>query len=192
MSKGTFRILLVLSAILLGLSGFSVESEAKVGVEVRADKVLHQMCDYIKTLKQFTVHVENSMETVLSSGMKLQFHRAVQLFVRRPDRLHAKMKGDVKDQELYYDGKSMTLFGKKLNYYATMKVPATIEAAMDHAIRYYGLVAPGADLLHENSYDILTENVEYGFYLGLSTVNGVKCHHLAFRGGGLADLDRGR
>ena len=68
-----------------------------------------------------------------------------------------------------------------MNYYATIDAPPTIEAAMDHAEQSFGLVAPLADLMYKNSYDLLTEDVQTGFYVGLSTVFGVECHHLAFR-----------
>jgi hypothetical protein len=42
--------------------------------------------------------------------------------------------------------------------------------------------APGSDLIYKNAYNILTEDVISGFYIGMSVVGGVKCHHLAFRG----------
>ena len=42
-------------------------------------------------------------------------------------------------------------------------------------------MAPAADLIYRNSYDILTKDVQSGGYIGLSTVSGVECHHLAFR-----------
>jgi hypothetical protein len=140
------------------------------------------MSDYLNSLEQFTLHTENSIDTILEPGQKLQLGRAVDVFVRRPDRFRANIKGDVFDQELFYDGKSITLFGKKVSYYATIKAPSTIEGAMDHAEQSFGLVAPLADLMYKNSYDILMEDVQSGFYVGLSTVLGVECHHLAFRG----------
>ncbi len=63
-----------------------------------------------------------------------------------------------------------------------MEAPDNIESAVDHADRTFGLVAPGADLISRNSYDVLIEDVQSGVYVGLSTVHGVETHHLAFRG----------
>ena len=85
-------------------------------------------------------------------------------------------------QEIYYDGKMITLYGKQVNYYGTIEAPPTIEDAMDHALQSTDLVAPCADLIYRDAYGILTENVRSGRYVGRSSVFGVECHHLAFRG----------
>jgi hypothetical protein len=141
------------------------------------------MSEYLNSIETFSLHTENSVDTILDSGQKLQLGRAVDVFVRRPDRLRANVRGDFRDQELYYDGKSITLFTKDVNYYAIIEAPPNIEGAMDHAIESFGLVAPLVDLIYRNSYDILTEDVQAGFYVGPSRVLGVETHHLAFRGG---------
>jgi hypothetical protein len=103
------------------------------------------------------------------------------MFVRRPDRLRADINGDILNQQLFYDGKRITLYGKNVNYYATADAPADIESALDYAEQALGLVAPASDLIYRNAYSILTEDVHSGIYVGLSTVEGVECNHLAFR-----------
>ena len=85
------------------------------------------------------------------------------------------------DQQIFYDGSRITLYGKKVNYYASSEAPDTIEAALDFAQESYGGVAPAADLIYKNSYDILIKDVHSGGYIGLRSVSGVECHHLAFR-----------
>ena len=77
-----------------------------------AAELLRQMSDFLNGLRQFSFHTENSVDTVLPSGQKLQLGRAVDVFVRRPDRLRAQIDGDLLDQELFYDGRSITLFTK--------------------------------------------------------------------------------
>ncbi len=110
----------------------------------------------------------------------MQVGSAVDVSVRRPDRLKADVKGDLRSQQFFYDGKTITLFGREVNYYATMKAPSNIEAAFDSARERFGLVAPGGDLVYRDSYDVLTESVNSGHYLGLHNVHGVECHHLMF------------
>jgi hypothetical protein len=151
-------------------------------IDPKADSILRQMSDYMNTLEQFTVRAENGIDTVLSTGQILQLGRSMEIFVRRPDRLRGNMHRGRLDQEFYYDGKSITLFTKDVNYYATTEASPNIEAALDDAEQSVGLVAPFADLISRNAYDILIEDVEVGYYVGLSTVSGVECHHLAFRG----------
>ena len=42
--------------------------------------------------------------------------------------------------------------------------------------------APAGDLIYSNAYEALTEDVVSGSYVSLSIVDGIRCHHLAFRG----------
>jgi hypothetical protein len=181
MKRRTIFFFCILWVILLGVPALNSAQEKRSAIEPKADKILRQMSDYLNSLGQFTLHTENGLDTVLASGQKLQLSRAVDVFVRRPNRLRANVRGDILKQQFFYDGKSITLYGRDVNYYATIAAPANIEAALDHAVDSFDLVAPLADLIYRNSYDILTENVESGFYVGPSNVLGIECHHLAFR-----------
>ncbi|MEE8414727.1 MAG: DUF2092 domain-containing protein [Desulfobacterales bacterium] len=173
-----FVFLLFVLMIFLPVAGFC-QGEAPA-IEPRADKILRQMSDYLNSLEKFSFHTENTIDEIQTSGQKLQFGHAVDVFVRRPDRLRVNIKGDIRHQELYYDGKSITLYGKKVNYYASLKAPAKIEAALDHARESFSLEAPLADIIYRNSYEILSEGINSGSYVGLHSVDGVECHHLAF------------
>ena len=89
--------------------------------------------------------------------------------------------GDTDDRQLIYDGKTITLMDKTKNFYTTIAAPADIDAALEHAVQAFNLRAPLADLIYTKSYEYLTEGALSGFYVGLSKVQGVPCHHLAFR-----------
>ena len=169
-------------AVTLGSLCYTIETRAEAIVEAKANKVLLQMSDYLNTLEQFTLHTENSVDVILESGQKVQLSRSVDVFVRRPDRFRANVDGDHIDQELFYDGKSITLFGNDVKYYASLKAPGNIEAALAYAIQAFGLVAPLSDFICRDSYAILTQGVYASFYMGLSNILGMECHHLAFRG----------
>ncbi len=177
-----FCFIFALSSFLVTCPAFCAEQGDPPAIEAKAERILRQMNDYMNTLQQFTFHIESGNDTLLKSGQKLQLSRTLDIFVQRPDRLRANIKSDDRDQELYYNGKTITLFGKKINCYANMDAPSNIEAAMDHASQSCRLETPGVELIYKNSFDILTQDVESGFYAGLSTVLGVECHHLAFRG----------
>jgi hypothetical protein len=167
--------------LLMSVPALSGAQEKKPSIDPQADNTLRQMSAYLGGFQQFTFHIENSVDTLLPCKQKLQLSRAVDMFVKRPNRLRANIDGDRVSQELYYDGKSITLYGKDVNVYASLDAPPTIDAAMDYAIASYGLVAPMVDLIYGDSYEILIENVQSGSYVGLSKVFGVECHHLAFQ-----------
>ena len=148
----------------------------------QAEQILRQMSDYLAKQNQFQVNVQKSVEVVLDSGQKLQFDNTVSVTVRRPNGIHTIRKGLAFDQEVFYDGKQLTLYRTQQNYYATIDAPSTIDQMLDYAIDKLGVTAPAADLLYSNPYQVLMENVKTGSYVGATLLNGVKCHQLAFRG----------
>ena len=91
------------------------------------------MSDYVAGRQQFTVKAESSLEVVLTSGQKLQYDSPATLTVSRPNKLRAHRKGDIVDQEFFYDGKTLTLYNPKENLYATTAAPPTLEEMLDFA-----------------------------------------------------------
>jgi hypothetical protein len=150
-------------------------------IEPKAGEILKQMCDYLKNLQQFSVQAEITEDVLLTSGQRIQFGRNVEAWVRRPDRFRAESAGDKVDGQLIYDGKTITLLDKTKNLYSTVAAPPDIDAALEHAVQAFNLRAPLADLVYTKAYEYLMEGVRSGFYVGLSKVQGVSCHHLAFR-----------
>ena len=182
MFRITKWIFCTLCFLLMVIPALSNAQEKKHLIDPKADSLLRQMSEYMDGFQQFTFHIESSIDTLQQCNQKIQLSRTVDMFVKRPNRLRANIDGDMVDQELYYDGKSITLHGKDVNVYASLDAPPTIDEAMDYAIESYGLIAPMVDLLYENSYEILLEAAQSVSYVGLSKVFGVECHHLAFRG----------
>ena len=150
-------------------------------IEPKAGEVLQQMCDYLKNLQQFSVQAEITEDVLLTSGQRIQYARRVEASVRRPDRLRAESVGDTDDRLLVYDGKIITLMDKTKNFYTTFAAPPELDAALEHATQAFNLRAPLADLIYTKAYENLTAGVISGFYVGMSKVQGVPCHHLAFR-----------
>jgi hypothetical protein len=150
-------------------------------IEPKAVEVLKQMCDYLKNLQQFSVQAEITEDVLLTSGQRIQYARSVEASVRRPDRMRAESVGDRDNRLLVYDGKTITLLDRTKNFYTTITAPGELDAALEHATQAFNLQAPLADLIYTKAYEYLTEGVLSGFYVGLSKVQGVPCHHLAFR-----------
>lgn len=174
------RLMVFAFLLIAGLPALSTSQSA--GVEPEADQFLQEMSIYLTGLERFSIQTENSVEVILDSGAKIQYNIPSTLSIQRPNKLHAERKGDLENQELFYDGKILTLYTADQNYYAVAQTPSTIEEALDFATQSLGLFAPGGDLIYKNSYDILMKDVVSGIYVGLSVVGGVKCHHLAFFG----------
>jgi hypothetical protein len=180
---GLLGAALVLSCGILA-PAWSAEGPKKAkapDIEPKAGEILQQMCDYLKNLQQFSVQAEITEDVLLTSGQRIQFGRSVEASVRRPDRLRAESVGDTDDRQLVYDGKTITLMDRSKNFYTTITAPPDLDAALEYATQAFNLRAPLADLIYTKAYENLTAGVLSGFYVGLSKVQGVPCHHLAFK-----------
>ena len=191
MQPKTLSWLLIAALILTGLPALAQTAKEAPAPLPQAEKakiqkpdalqVLKKMCDYLKGLQQFSCQAEITEDVLLTTGQKIQLGKSVEASVRRPDRMLANSQGDADNRQFIYDGKTITLLDRSRNVYTTIDAPPEIDAALNHAIQAFDLRAPLADLIYTKAYENLTSGVTSGFYAGLHKVQGVPCHHLAFR-----------
>src|SRR5262247_3638936 len=174
-----------ISAVILALVVLAGWSQAAdplpAGIDPQAEKLLRRMSDYLAGRQQFGLKAESTLEVVLTSGQKIQFDSPATLIVSRPNKLLAHRKGDIANQEFFYDGKTLTLYNPKENVYATTAAPPTLDEAFDFAREKLDVIAPGTDLLYKNAAEKMLKASSSGFVVGPSVVAGVKTTHLAFR-----------
>jgi hypothetical protein len=177
------RIVSVIALTILTWAAWSAVVQAQPkGVDPQAEKLLRRMSDYLASRQQFTLKAESTLEAVLTSGQKLQYDSPATLSVSRPNKLRAHRKGDLANQEFFYDGKTLTLYNPRENLYATTAAPATLDEMLDFAREKLDIVAPAAELLYKNAAEKMLKESTSGFVVGPSVVGGAKTTHLAFRG----------
>src|SRR5215831_13171424 len=172
--------LIVLAMLLLGASPPPGRAQP-AGIDPQAEKLLRRMSDYLAGRQQFSLKAESTLEVVLTSGQKIQFDSPATLVVSRPNKLWAHRRGDIANQEFFYDGKTLTLYNPKENVYATTAAPPTLDELFDFAREKLDIIAPGTDLLYTNAAEKMLKASSSGSVVGPSVVAGVKSTHLAFR-----------
>ena len=177
-SASRARVILVTFVLALA-PGWLGAGQAEIDQE--AVKLLKNSMDYLAALQQFELEAHSTIEVVLETGQKLQFHHTNVLTVQRPNTLHARRLGDLADQEFFYDGETLTLYFPAAGYYAKLKAPDTLEGMLDFATESLDIVAPAGEFIYSNGFDILMEGVQSGFVVPMqSFVEGAICDHLAF------------
>ena len=155
-------------------------ADMPVTVERMADRVLRSATDLLKNAKSFRVTTNVSYDEVLLSGLTVQYSRYGSVTVRRPDRIFAQVTDDLGERQLWFDGKSITMYKPDRKVYARADVTGSIDDAVDTLHDKYGLAVPLADILLNDPYANLAEGVYAGFYAGLNLVNRERAHHLVF------------
>ena len=156
----------------------SISNEAFIDSE--AIRLLRQMGKYLGAAREFSFRADITDDVVLSNGQKIQNGGIASVEVRRPNKLHVRYSGDERQTQVFYDGKNFTILDMAKLVYTKTNVPPTIDAAVDKIFDQYGFSVPIADLVYEDPYRILIENVETGFMVGRKLINGRPTFHLAF------------
>ena len=170
--------------VLLGTiltASVTLVSQANAQVAGDAEKLLKAMTDYVVAQKTISVTYDSDIEIITSSLQKIQFTSSGQVQLSRPDKLRATRTGGYRDVEIVYDGKLLTVNNKDSKDYAQIDAPGTAEELMDVLREKHGVVAPGADLLMSNVFNILMLDVIEAAVIGKGVIDGVECDHLAFR-----------
>lgn len=155
-------------------------AEDKPAVDPRADEVLKRMGDYLGEAQFFSVSAEIWQDVQLSSGQRVQAGRAVELQVRRPNRLRAEVHSTRRNRELVYDGTAITLCNRAQNFYGTVHASGSLDQAMDVASERFGIAMPLEDFIRSDPHKDFLQKVTSGADIGPVTVMGVPCEHLAF------------
>ena len=176
------RIAVLFVALAAGVVGTvsadgSAESPA---VDPHARNILKQMSDYLAAYEEFSFDAEVTMDDVTIGIHRIQTTDKIEAVVRRPNKLWITEYGDFMNKRFWYDGKTVSILSLVDLFYATAKVPNTIDGALDTMADKYGATTPVVDFLVSNPYESLMERAKDGVYAGLHEVDGVYCHHLSF------------
>jgi hypothetical protein len=168
-------------ALVAGVSSRAVQAKpAKPAVDPEAMEALHKMGAFLREQQKFSVRTTMTTDDLLASGQKVQFEGTAELMVRRPDRLRANVRGDRRDEHFYYDGKTFTVFGERVGYYASFDAPPTL-AELRGVLEKRGVDLPLADLFYWGSDQDKSAEITAATAVGSSTIEGTACNHYAFR-----------
>ena len=174
-------ILSRLGAFVLAASLSWAAQAQPAGIAAQAQQILKASTDFLAQQQRFSVETRNTLEIVLKNGQKIEFNHQARQSVQRPNKLRAERTGDLVSQLFVYDGKSLTLHYPQDKVYDQVAAPDTLEGMLDFARAKLDIVAPAGDLIYRDAYAILMDGVTEGFVVGEAVIEGVRCHHLAFR-----------
>jgi len=178
---------IVLAGLVAGLTlpmctaSAQTETKRNPAIDTKAIDALRGMGIYLRSLKEFGVVAQGWRDEVMTNGQKVQLGGTVSYFVRTPDRLRADIRTDRKQREIFYDGKTLTVYAPRMHYYASVQAPATIGATIDSAQNKYGIDMPIVDLFRWGTADDGVAKLTSAMYVGPAFVGGEDCDQYAFR-----------
>ncbi len=174
--KVSFTILLLPLAALLMVVPIRAET-----AESEATAILKAMSDYVGSQKTIKLAFDSDIEIITPQLEKIQFSNSGEVLLSRPDKLRAHRISGHADVAMFYDGKSVTIYGKHINGYAQFEAQEYVDQLIHSLREGHGAALPGADLLLSNSYKLLVAGIMEAKYIGPAIIDGRECEHLAFR-----------
>ena len=122
-------------------------------------------------------------ERVLADGQKLQHTAVADLDVVRPNMLRARMVSARSARELFFDGKTVTLFTPAQKYYSTVEFTDNIGGLINKLEERYGVDIPLADLFLWGTPAAPLDKIDSAMNAGQDFIDDDLCNHYAFRQG---------
>jgi hypothetical protein len=186
------RNILALSLLALSLAAPSLQAQtapagtaqpAANAVDPAAIQALKAMGAHLQTLKRFQVSTDLTAERVLADGQKLQHTATADLDVDRPNKLWVRMFSARSERELFYDGKTVTLYTPAQKYYSTVAFSDTLDVLIDRLQDKYAVEVPLSDLFLWGTPNAPLDKIESAMNAGQDFIDDDLCDHYAFRQG---------
>ncbi len=123
------------------------------------------------------------------SGQPLHIFHALKVVVRRPDWLSVQSTGDDGSHDLFYDGKSVSVFFPDSKQYAVIASRGDIPSALNEVRGKLNVDFPLVDFFTEAPDKSFLSGVTAGWQVGTTKIDGVECRHLFFSQRGGIDLE---
>jgi hypothetical protein len=149
-------------------------------VDPAAVQKMKRMSDFLEGLQQFSVQTQNIVEEIRFSGHRVDYDLSANVVVKRPNKLTAVRTGQLMNEHIFYDGKTLTLYRPSDKTYATAPAPGSVEKMIDFARETVGILLPAADLVYRGAYPLMMQDVSLAAVVGKTVIDGVSCDHLLF------------
>jgi len=184
LTKVSLRAVAVLAGLaVVGLVGFAPVGRAagppKPAISADASAAVAQMGKSLLA-DQFSFQAHTLRVYADKNGELLHIAHSMKVTVRRPDRLLIEVTGDDGSTKLFYDGKTVVLFGVDTKRYSSLSVPNTIQGMLKEVMGRLGVDFPLADFLTDDPGKSFLFGVTSGGEVNTVTIDGVPCRHLLF------------
>lgn len=168
------------AAASLAILAAALPAHAQDPLDPEATVTVKAMSDYLAGLNGFSVSTDIATDVMLKTGEKYRLASSGTVEMRRPGEVHVTRKGELADAEVFFDGKTFTVYGRGANAYFQAPFEGTTDKVIDE-LRARGFEVSGADLLYTNVYDGLMQGAWTATAGGTAWINGVECEHVTVR-----------
>ena len=150
-------------------------AEEEPEIEPAALAAVKQMGEFLRSLQDVEFEARTTRDEVLESGQLIKHQQVLTAYVRPPTGLRIDAVSAEKERQYYYDGKTLTIFGPRTMYDATVDAPPTIREMVTAITEKYDLELPLTDLFLWGTEDEDLEAVVSARSASASTGSAIAC-----------------
>jgi hypothetical protein len=151
-------------------------------IDPQATEIMQRMAERIVAADRVSLGGEIAWDVVQSDGQTLEFGATREVVLQRPD--HLRVDIDLREggkRRLLYDGKQIVLEDLAQNVYASAPRTGPVDDAVAFVAERFGIPVALSELLSPELPKLLSEHLRSASYVGESTLDGVRCDHVALR-----------
>jgi hypothetical protein len=155
---------------------------AEPSLDPRATEIVQRMAARIVAADRFRLGGEVAWDVVQADGQTLEFGATRELVLQRPDRLRVDI--DLREggkRRLLYDGKQVVLQDLEQNVYAVDPRTGPVDEMVEFVSDRLGIPVALSEFLSPDLPRLLGERLDSASYVGESTIDEVRCDHVALR-----------
>ncbi|NRQ12804.1 DUF2092 domain-containing protein [Ensifer sesbaniae] len=114
------------------------------------------------------------------SGQPLHIFHTMKIVVHRPNQIAVESTGDDGSHNLFYDGKSASIFFPDSKEYAVIAASGDIPSALNEVLEKTNVDYPLTGLFTNAPDKVLLSDAIAAWQVGTANVDGVECRHLYF------------
>jgi hypothetical protein len=143
---------------------------------------VRRMSTRLASARSFTVDAVRQMDAGLLEGRTVADSAGIQMSVRRPDKVHAVLRGPGEERHFYFDGREVTVYDATRKFYATEPVRGNIDDMLRYLDEHFGFMPPLAEFVANNPWAFLGIRSRSAQLAGTRSFNGAECRQVSITG----------
>lgn len=184
--RSSMNRLLAACALCLALLPTSLRASAKESkIDPAALESLKKVCATLSAASAFTYETKGIVEAPTTSGQTITLFPAMEVSVKKPDKLRVELRGEGPAFDFFYNGKTAIASAPESKNYSISAAPPTLDEMLPALEKETGIHLVTAPLLFKDPYAVIGRPITSAAVIGSSVVDGMSCQHLAFRSPGV-------
>jgi hypothetical protein len=170
------------ATLLFARRGEDEAEETAAAIDPEAMTIATRMAQRLARAERFSFRADVGYDAVQRDGQTVEFGGERRVTVRRPDRLHTEVTDRSGGRRVVvYDGRALSYWNEAQNAWASTPRTGSLDETIDYLVDDLGVSLPLAELLSTDLPQTLEREVAEASYVGVETLGGVECDHLALR-----------